>query len=299
MMQNILPVISDEELTLQIFKTNKPYNENPIKEKVIKSPTIMRFGIGIKGLPLFLICKEYFLLGYSTRTFQNIYTIESSDFSQVNDNTNLQFNNEAVIMASNYILIVVNVVKGVIEKRATYSGLGFAMPSLTKLNDEFILCGGRFGRCCLLNVNTMQDEVRQCEIDSEDTNCLCTRHDDSIAVPSTKSQIITHDVKIFQLKDRYVSEVRDNNNEVGVCYYNNGDKYIGEYTVNIFEYKDLDLSIFTKGKYPYIIRNGFGIMKYKNGDTMIEEWKNDKLNGYGKIIKNNGKYYLGEFKDGE
>ena len=142
-------VISDEELTLQIYKTNKPYTENPIKEKVIKTSTRMRFGFGFKGLPIFLICQENFLLGYSTRTFQNIYTIESNDFSQVNDNTNLQFNNETVIMASNLMIIVVNVVKGVIEKRTTYSGLGFAMPSLTKLNDDFILCGGRFGRCCL------------------------------------------------------------------------------------------------------------------------------------------------------
>ena len=291
--------ISNNSFKLQIFSSKPPHNQSPIREKVINSTKFMKFGVGLKGLPLFLICKEEQLDVYSTITFQCRSTIVSKLLIGIYEEPFLQYNNETVILVSCLHMVLVNVVNGVIEKQLFYGGIGLILFSITKLSDDFLFCGGQYGRCLIYNVSTGYQALRQVDNIHQVTKDLLTSKDNSIVVALTKSQIIVYDVKIFQLKDRYVSEVKENNNEVGVCYYNNGDKYIGEYTVKYFEYKDKEIYTFTKGKYIYIKRNGFGIMKYKNGDTIIGEWINDKLNGYGKILKNNGKCYLGEFTDGE
>ena len=45
--------------------------------------------------------------------------------------------------------------------------------------------------------------------------------------------------------------------------------------------------------------NGKGIKYYKNGNILYEgDWVNDKAEGNGKYILNNGDYYIGQFKKG-
>ena len=60
-------------------------------------------------------------------------------------------------------------------------------------------------------------------------------------------------------------------------YYNNGDKYDGEWKNDL--------------------REGKGIMKYNNGDIYDGYWKNDKKDGKGIMINNNGDKYDGYWKN--
>ena len=46
------------------------------------------------------------------------------------------------------------------------------------------------------------------------------------------------------------------------------------------------------------IKEGFGIIYYKNGDIYEGEFKNNKLDGIGIYYFKNGDRYEGEFKDG-
>ena len=62
---------------------------------------------------------------------------------------------------------------------------------------------------------------------------------------------------------------------------------------------------FSEQKYNYYIgewkdnlRNGKGILYFKNGDKYLGDFINDKANGYGKGIYENGNYYIGEWKNG-
>ena len=48
------------------------------------------------------------------------------------------------------------------------------------------------------------------------------------------------------------------------------------------------------------LRNGKGIKYYKNGKILYEgDYNNDKAEGNGKYIYENGEYYIGQFLDGE
>ena len=47
------------------------------------------------------------------------------------------------------------------------------------------------------------------------------------------------------------------------------------------------------------LRNGKGIEYYSNGNIKYEgDWVNDKFEGNGKYILENGVYYIGEYKNG-
>ncbi len=53
------------------------------------------------------------------------------------------------------------------------------------------------------------------------------------------------------------------------------------------------------GKFKHGLRNGRGILYYKNGKIQYEgDWINDTAEGFGKYINENGDYYLGEWKNG-
>ncbi len=43
--------------------------------------------------------------------------------------------------------------------------------------------------------------------------------------------------------------------------------------------------------------NGYGKIKYENGDYYSGQWKNDKKNGNGNITYSNGIKYMGSFKN--
>ena len=63
----------------------------------------------------------------------------------------------------------------------------------------------------------------------------------------------------------------------GVCYYNNGDVYEGEWKNDL--------------------REGKGKMYYSNGNVYEGEWKNDRREGNGILYFCNGGVYTGEFKN--
>jgi len=73
----------------------------------------------------------------------------------------------------------------------------------------------------------------------------------------------------------------------GIIYYNNADKYKGEYKIKEkklnYSMKDTSLKI----------KEGYGIMEYKNGNKYEGEWKNDKKNGRGKM-----EYFFGDVYEG-
>ena len=53
------------------------------------------------------------------------------------------------------------------------------------------------------------------------------------------------------------------------------------------------------GQYKNGLRNGYGILYYKNGNIKYEgDSVNDKAEGNGKGIWKNGVYYIGEWKNG-
>ena len=70
--------------------------------------------------------------------------------------------------------------------------------------------------------------------------------------------------------------------------------------------KDLELSIINYKDGSYYkrevingLRNGYGILYYKNGNIMYEgDFVNDKAEGNGKYYWENGEYYIGQFKNG-
>ena len=48
----------------------------------------------------------------------------------------------------------------------------------------------------------------------------------------------------------------------------------------------------------YGLKNGKGILYYSNGNIIYDgDWINDKKEGNGKYIDEDGKYYIGEFKN--
>ena len=97
-------------LKLQIFSSKRPHSQSPFKEKVISNTKKMKFGVGLKGLPLFLICKEKQLDVYSTITFQCRSTIVSDLLVGIYEEPFLQYNNETVILVSSLHMVLVNVV---------------------------------------------------------------------------------------------------------------------------------------------------------------------------------------------
>ena len=63
----------------------------------------------------------------------------------------------------------------------------------------------------------------------------------------------------------------------GICTYNNGDKYIGEWREDY--------------------RHGNGMYILANGEKYIGEYKDDKRNGHGEYTFPEGQKYIGEWKD--
>ena len=44
------------------------------------------------------------------------------------------------------------------------------------------------------------------------------------------------------------------------------------------------------------MKNGKGVMKYANGDTFDGHFKDDKMEGTGKLVTHDGNEYSGEFQ---
>ena len=81
----------------------------------------------------------------------------------------------------------------------------------------------------------------------------------------------TRSIKTIETKNsKYIGEVSENNKKdgLGVCYYSNGDKYIGQ---------------FKDGK-----KNGIGKFSLANGEVFQGEFSNDTLEGYLEHIGKNG-----------
>ncbi len=87
-----------------------------------------------------------------------------------------------------------------------------------------------------------------------------------------------YNVQIEIKLDNYEGELLDDKKHgKGKCIFNNGDIYDGEWSNNEI--------------------NGYGTMKYKNGNKYEGEWLNGKKHGKGKCIFDNGDIYNGEWSN--
>lgn len=93
--------ISKENLLLTIFESKRPHLESPIEKKVITSVERIKFGVGLKILPFFLIFKENQLEIYSTKTLQIVSIIEYRLFQESHEDPCIQYK-ETVIFVTQY-----------------------------------------------------------------------------------------------------------------------------------------------------------------------------------------------------
>ena len=110
-------------------------------------------------------------------------------------------------------------------------------------------------------------------------------------------------MKSFHLnKEQYhgqaLGEIKDG---YGICYYENGDKYDGNWKDNKKEGKGSffynEKGEIYKGNFCNDLPNGMGIYYFKNGDRYEGMFKDGKMHGEGTIIFANGGKYKGEFKN--
>ena len=86
----------------------------------------------------------------------------------------------------------------------------------------------------------------------------------------------------------------------GMCTYNNGDKYIGEWHEDykhgngIYIFADGEKYV---GEYKYDKKDGHGEYTFASGEKYIGEWKDNKYHGQGEFAFADGAKYIGEFKD--
>ena len=110
-------------------------------------------------------------------------------------------------------------------------------------------------------------------------------------------------MKSFHIdKEQYhgqaVGEIKDG---YGICYYENGDKYDGNWKDNKKEGKGSyfynEKGEVYKGNFCNDFPNGMGIYYFKNGDRYEGMFKDGKKHGEGTIIFSNGGKFKGEFKN--
>ena len=106
-------------------------------------------------------------------------------------------------------------------------------------------------------------------------------------------------VYYFNNGDKYEGEWKKNNVDgKGIYYYDTGDIYKGEWKNNtedgkgIYYYKNGDIF---KGNYKNGKREGKGIFYYYEGNKFEGEWKNDKKEGNGVIYYRNGDRQIGDY----
>jgi hypothetical protein len=104
----------------------------------------------------------------------------------------------------------------------------------------------------------------------------------------------------FQNGDKYDGEWRHGQkNGNGTLYYNNGEKYIGEWRHDKKSGNGIHYYKFGEtyeGEWRNDMKHGKGIYKWKNGNTYEGEWKNDLRYGKGIYHYNDGNKYDGEWK---
>jgi len=132
----------------------------------------------------------------------------------------------------------------------------------------------------------------------------CENYDDFIEEEEEESDIIKNNnfnkssknvnnqkFNLFIDENNKEEEIKNNDEsqiyKKGIIYYNNGDKYNGEYKI-----KDKKLNYSMKDT-SLKIKEGYGIMEYKNKNKYEGYWKNDKKNGKGIMI-----YFFGDIYDG-
>ena len=84
----------------------------------------------------------------------------------------------------------------------------------------------------------------------------------------------------------------------GIYYYNNGDKYEGDWRNDKFEGKGIyfwNNGNRYEGSYRNGLKEGKGIFYYNNGNRYEGDWRNDKYEGKGIFYYNNGDRSMGDF----
>ena len=96
-----------------------------------------------------------------------------------------------------------------------------------------------------------------------------------------EKELFTKNIHNLDNGERYQGDFDTNNLKEGkgIQYYNNGDKYIGEWKNNLKE--------------------GNGTYFYNNGNKYVGEWKNDKKEGKGRMYRNDGKIFETNWKNDE
>ena len=157
--------------------------------------------------------------------------------------------------------------------------------------------------------NNKENENEEIEKDNENENDIENEEEeeDSKIEEKTKELIEKFDVKIKEfaeyitdeklneIENKIIKKIEEDLNEMSFNSNNNKKKDCFIRPALLFKN---DNSIYKGSWNSNGKKEGFGIFIDNIGNKYIGEWKDDKLNGKGRLLSINGDYYEGYFNDG-